>query len=45
MIRAAVVGHAGPVDLVQVARMPRPGEVVHAEGQVLWVPSVRMLGC
>jgi ribokinase len=32
MTRVAVVGHVEWVDFVPVARLPRPGEVVHARG-------------
>jgi ribokinase len=32
MTRVAVVGHVEWVDFVPVPRMPRPGEVIHAEG-------------
>ena len=31
-MRVAVVGHIEWVDFVPVARLPRPGEVIHAEG-------------
>jgi len=32
MTRAAVVGHIEWVDFVPVTRLPRPGEVIHADG-------------
>src|SRR5579859_7749592 len=32
MPRLAVVGHVEWVDFIPVSRMPRPGEVLHAEG-------------
>src|SRR5881227_641784 len=31
-MRVAVVGHVEWVDFVPVPRLPRPGEVIHAEG-------------
>jgi ribokinase len=32
MTRVAVIGHVEWVDFIPVTRMPRPGEVIHAEG-------------